>query len=271
VTAPVTAPPTLTHRIEGDGPAVVLLNGGMMSLSAWEPLAARLRERYRVLRFDFRGQLLSPGAPPSTLAGHASDVAALLDHVGWRAAHFVGTSYGAEVAIELAAQAPERALSLFLVAAMDRATPEFRRQSERTRAVLAEVLAGGERGPFFDLLVEGAYSPAYRQRAAATLATRREQIDQLPLAWFEGVLGMVDAVEAFDLGDRLSAVRAPACVVLSRADAMMDPERSRALAAAIGAELVEHPNAGHALVAEEPEWIARVLLRFLAAVEEETR
>jgi hypothetical protein len=44
----------------------------------------------------------------------------------------------------------------------------------------------------------------------------------------------------------------------------MPPERGRALAAAIpGARLAEHPTSGHALVAEEPEWLVERALTFL--------
>ena len=86
----------LTHRIEGEGPPVVLLNGGMMTFPSWEAFAAPLRARYRLLRFDFRGQLLSPPTPsdamPSDLAGHAADVEALFDRLGWESAHPVGAS-----------------------------------------------------------------------------------------------------------------------------------------------------------------------------------
>ena len=71
----------LAHRLEGEGPPVVLLNGGMMTFPSWEAIAAPLRARYRLLRFDFRGQLLSPPSAadvlPSDLAGHALAVPAL--------------------------------------------------------------------------------------------------------------------------------------------------------------------------------------------------
>src|SRR3990167_6918619 len=129
----------LAHRIEGQGPPVVLLNGGMMTFASWEPIAARLRERYQALRFDFRGQLLSPGEPPAELAGHADDVAALLDRVGWPSAHCVGTSFGALVAVELAARAPGSVRSLLLATAMDRTTPALRSQCDAMRALLAEI------------------------------------------------------------------------------------------------------------------------------------
>ncbi len=60
-----------------------------------------------------------------------------------------------------------------------------------------------------------------------------------------------------------SGTRLPAVVALAVHDRVIAPERSRALAAALGADLVEHPTSGHALVAEDPEWVAGVCLGFL--------
>lgn len=254
----------LTHRFEGAGSPVVLANGGMMTFASWEPIAGRLRARHATLLFDFRGQLLSPGPQRATLADHAEDLIDLLDAVGLESAHLVGASFGAEVALELAARRPTRVRSLTLATAMDRATPAFRKGSAAMRASLAEVLSGAERGGFYDVLVAGVYSDAYREREAATIAARRAQVDRLPLEWFAGVDGLLDAIEDFDLTARLREVRCPALVVIAADDRVMDRERSEALAFALGAEVAVHPTSGHALVAEDPEWLAQVCLDFLA-------
>lgn len=267
----MTASDVLTHRIEGAGAPVVLLNGGMMTFPSWEAVAAPLRARHRLLRFDFRGQLLSPPATadevPSDLAGHAADVEELLDRLEWPSAHLIGASFGAEVALELAASRPERVRSLVVITAMDRETPQFRRGSDEMRAVLARRLQGGDRALFYDLLVEGVYSAGYRRAEAATLAARRAQTDQLPLAWFEGVDRLLAALEGFDLTSRLERVRCPALALLAADDRIMDEERARALAAAIRAEVAVHPTSGHALVVEDPDWVAAACLAFLERVE----
>jgi pimeloyl-ACP methyl ester carboxylesterase len=265
----------LAHRIEGEGPPVVLLNGGMMTFPSWEAVAAELRPRFRLLRFDFRGQLLSPASAadpvPGDLAGHAAGLEALLDHVGWDSAHLVGASFGAEVALELAAGRPERVRSLVAITAMDRETPEFRRGSDEMRAVLAHLLAGEGPARFYDLLVEGVYSAAYRESEAATLAARRAQTALLPRAWFEGVDRLLAALEGFDLAPRLGRVRCPALALLAAGDRIMDVGRARAMAAAIGAEVAVHPTSGHALVVEDPSWVARACLAFLDRVEPDLR
>lgn len=257
----------LAHRLEGEGPPVVLLNGGMMTFPSWEAIAAPLRARHRLLRFDFRGQLLSPAAAPAgvpaDLAGHAADLAALLDQVGWSSANLVGASFGAEVALEFAAARPERVRSLVVITAMDRETPEFRRGSDEMRALLARRVAHGDATEFYDLLVEGVYSSAYRQAEAATLEARRAQTGALPEAWFAGVDQLLAALEGFDLTARLGRIRCPALALLAADDRIMDGDRARALAAALAAEVAVHPTSGHALVVEDPDWVARACLAFL--------
>lgn len=267
MTAPVPTAAPLAHRVSGEGPPVVLLNGGMMSFAAWEPFVDGLGPGYQVLRFDFRGQLLSPGEGPGDLAGHAADALAVLDRVGWASAHWIGASFGGVVAVEAAARAPERARSLTVVTAMDRETPEFRRDGEATHRILAEILAGGDRGRFYDHLIDGVYSAGYRAAEAATLAARRPQVAQLPLAWYAGIDRLLAAMAGFDLTPRLARVRCPALTVLAADDRVMSDERARALAAAIGAEIAVHPSAGHGLVAEDPAWLAGVCRDFLDRVE----
>lgn len=58
---------------------------------------------------------------------------------------------------------------------------------------------------------------------------------------------------------RLSAATpslASALVLTGPRDRMVDPTCSRAIAAAIGAELREHPTAGHDLPLDDPDWVA---------------
>lgn len=259
--------PLLAHLVEGEGEKLVLLNGGMMTCASWEPVAARLRERYCVLRFDFRGQLLSPLAAdqPSLpgLLNDAADLATLLDALGWGAAHFVGTSFGAEVALELAAHEPRRFRSLVAITAMDTATEEFQRQNLHLQAVMRDILEGGPREPFWRALLDEVYSDDYLQREREVMEARAAKLDLLPASYFEGIGRILRAVDGFDLSPRLARYPFPSLVVIAAEDRVMLPERSQALAAAIGAEVVIHESAGHGLVAEEPQWVADLCRQYL--------
>lgn len=266
----------LAHRVDGeegtdrdaaaDRGTVVLLNGGMMSIAAWEPICRPFAEHYRVLRSDFRGQALSPGEPHGELEGNVADVVALLDHLGIERAHVVGASFGAEVGLLLAALEPERVSSLIAVTATDVVTRRMRKSGKPIRRVIGEILDASEkdRGRFHDVLVAEVFAPAWAEGHREELKTRRGQIAELPDPWFRGLLGLLDCVEGVDLRPHLGKIECPTLVVIAGGDRAMPRKRSLALADALAdAEVAELEGAGHALVAEDPAWLVDTCLAFL--------
>jgi pimeloyl-ACP methyl ester carboxylesterase len=162
-----------------DGEAVVLLHGFPQVGSSWEVLTPPLTEAgYRVLAPDQRGYAptaLAKGRRAYRMSELAGDVVALLDEAGIDRAHVVGHDWGAAAAWAVAAEAPERLLSLTALSvphpsAMIRASftstqalkswymlfvqlpwlPELllnpRRPAARRRLVRALVASGQERG-----------------------------------------------------------------------------------------------------------------------------
>lgn len=254
----------LAHRVEGDGEPLLILNGGLMTYAAWGPVSARLADRHRLILNDLRGQMLSPGVAPSALAENVDDLTALLDHLEIESVHVLGTSYGGEVALFLAALQPERVRSLIAVTVMDYATDAIWRGVEDLRLLVEEALAGGDRGRLHDRVVEEVYSASYRAEHAQELAARRTQVASLPDVWFQGLEGIMVAMENLDARPYLGAIRCPTLVVVAAEDEVIPPERSFALASAIdGAETRVHETSGHALVAEDPHWLADACLEFL--------
>ena len=246
------------------GPPVLLLNGGLMSIASWEPIASLLGERHPVLRCDFRGQLRTPGPAHRELAPNADDLVALLDALELERVHLFGTSFGGLVGLLLAARHPERVASLVAVTVSDRTTLRMTETTRGLRRVVAGILAGADGGGLLEAMVDDIYSASFRRENRQMLAARSRQVAGLPPAWFESVDGILAAVETFDLGAEAARIRCPTLVVVAADDRVMPPERGRALAAAIpGARLAEHPVSGHTLVVEDPEWLAREALAFL--------
>ena len=266
VARPVDAPPVLAHRFDGAGasPPLLLLNGGFMSFGAWEPCASLLARHVRVLRCDFRGQLLTPAPAHRDIAANVADVVALLDHLGLPRVHVLGTSFGGLVGLLLSARHPGRVASLVAVTVTDHADEAIRAGSREMDGILREIAAGADPGIFHDVLVRDVYSAAYREANRDLLATRRRQVGFLPPWWFAALDDLLLAIAAVDLRPELGSVECPTLVVVAGDDRVTLPERGRAVAAAVpGARLVEHPTSGHVLIAEHPEWLVEQVLAFL--------
>ncbi|HEX3723364.1 MAG TPA: alpha/beta hydrolase [Nitrolancea sp.] len=103
-----------------DPPAeVVLLHPGLGGngrlFRAWVPLLA---DRFRVLRVDARGQGFSPRPAGYVYSAETwlSDVLDVLDHLAIERVHWVGSSGGGIMGQYAAINAPERLISLSLIA-----------------------------------------------------------------------------------------------------------------------------------------------------------
>ena len=201
----------LAHRVTGnpDGPPLFLLNGGLMTMAAWEKIAAPLEDAFRIVRCDFRGQLFSPGVPEPRLEPHAEDLVALLDALEIERIHAAGTSFGALVALRLAALHPERVASVIAITATEKVTPELWAASARVRDACLEAVAGGDGGRVYDLVIPATYSPEYLEANAATLALYRRQVGLLPAAWYAGLAPIIGVLEGLDLTPYLPLIQAP--------------------------------------------------------------
>ncbi|MDX1548334.1 MAG: alpha/beta fold hydrolase, partial [Rhodothermales bacterium] len=102
---------------DGDGPAVVLLPGGMLDTSTltWRYTLDALPPRWRVFAPDLPGygRSAKPDVSYST-AYYVDFLAAFLDALGLRRAHLCGSSMTGAVVLGLALRAPERAASVVL-------------------------------------------------------------------------------------------------------------------------------------------------------------
>jgi len=117
-----------------DGPVVVLLHGFGLDRRMWEPQAG-LAEQFLLVTYDLRGFGASAPMDPAVPYTHAEDLFALLDQLGVGAAALVGLSFGGLVAVQAAAQSPDRVRALVL---MDTLLPGVRFDPE-CRAGFAEV------------------------------------------------------------------------------------------------------------------------------------
>jgi pimeloyl-ACP methyl ester carboxylesterase len=132
---------SLYYRDQGHGTPLVLLHGGLLTSTEWEPVARELTDGFRVITPDSRGHGRSTN-PNGELsyAAIADDVAALLAALGLRRPVVGGWSDGGQVALELAVRHPGLAGALIVGAAH----PDFSASGLRAahRALLGADAAG---------------------------------------------------------------------------------------------------------------------------------
>ncbi len=110
----------LAYSVTGDSAGtaapVVLLHGLSQQRSFWDPVVRRLRAApVAVLDQRGHGESDTPIDADFSVGACADDVLTLLDRLGWERAIVVGHSWGAAVALAVAARAPERVGAAVLV------------------------------------------------------------------------------------------------------------------------------------------------------------
>lgn len=111
-----TEAPRLARWRAGSGTPVLLLHGGPgLSYDYLDPLEAELGEGYDVAAFQQRGLPPSTEDGPFTIGDHVSDVARVLDALGWERAVVLGHSFGGHLALHVALALPERLIGVLVV------------------------------------------------------------------------------------------------------------------------------------------------------------
>ena len=106
----------MAYRMEGNGPALLLLHGIAGSSRTWRDVIPRLTDRFTVIAPDLMGHGESEKPVGDySLGAFASGVRDLLEVLGIDRASVVGQSFGGGVAMQLAYQHPERCERLVLV------------------------------------------------------------------------------------------------------------------------------------------------------------
>lgn len=99
------------YACEGD--AIIFLHFGGGNLRVWQRVVSYFQERYRLILVDLRGH----GKSDRPATGYhidemAQDVIGVMAHLELEQAHIVGSSLGAEVALSIAANHPEKVHSI---------------------------------------------------------------------------------------------------------------------------------------------------------------
>ena len=265
----------LHYEVSGQGEPVVLIPGLGLDRSYFAAAIPQLERFAKVISLDLRGVGQSAKPPgPYSMRLWAEDVSALLDHLGERRAHVVGSSLGGCVALELVDQRPDQVASLVLVAAFS----ELDRSLElnfRLRIAIVEQL--GMTDVLADHMLLWTLSRRFietergKQAAAAIQQAVRRNSPALYASFLRAILefGRVLPEQAGQpkVTERLSQIAVPTLLVVGADDILTPVSFSRKIQERIpGAELAVIPDCGHITFVEQPDENARLVVDFIHRV-----
>ncbi len=258
----------LYYEESGTGPQTVVFAHGL-GWSTWlfHPQIAVLKDRYRCLAFDFRGQ----GRSQVTKTGYdldtlAVDTAELILQLKAAPCHLVGLSMGGMIGIRLALRRPELLRSLVLLNAT--AEPEAIVKQVRYRLMARFCQLFGVR-PILNEVLRVLVSPHFMSNPArsdlrAECRRQLERIDRFGIC--QATLGVCRRA---GLHREIGKICHPTLIIAGAEDQAISVSRARALHAGIaGSSLLLLDGVGHASAIEAPEAVTRALADFLARVPE---
>ncbi|MDI3309333.1 MAG: 3-oxoadipate enol-lactonase [Acetobacteraceae bacterium] len=213
---------------------VLLLHSLGTNLHMWDPQAAALAKRFRVIRPDMRGHGLTEApAGPYTMERLARDGLAVLDALGVKRAHVAGVSIGGRIAMGMAALAPERVASLMLCdTALEFGPPESWQQR-------IEAVTQGGMAAVVDAVM-GRW--VLDHSLASSKGLRRMLLTTDPA----GYAGCAAALRDCWATEVLGKLHCPTTVVVGDRDASTPPSAAQAIHEAVpGSRLVIIPEAAH--------------------------
>ena len=253
---------TLEYEIEGEGPALLLINGMGSHLEVWDDTVKDLVRDFRVIRFNHRGIGRSGRLEgPYGVDRMAEDAADLMTALHIPRYAVAGISLGGFVAQALARQQPKRLTALVLVATSlggaDHIAPD------------PEVLTYFQ--TMFTMTAEE------RARRGLSLALHPDFAAAKPV-WFEErvafmiehppppatVQAQVLAAMVFQGRDKAESIRVPTLILHGDADRIVPSANGEKLAATIpGSRLIFLKKAGHLCIIDAAPATARAITDFL--------
>jgi len=248
-------------------PTIVFIHGAQNDHSVWG-LQSRwfAHHGYGVLAVDLPGHGRSGGAAMASVEAMADWLLAVLDAAGVRRALLAGHSMGSLVALEASLRAPDRVRGLAMLG-----TTYPMKVSDSLLAT-----ARDDEGAAIDMVniwshSSIAHKPSSPGPGFSVLGGSRRLMQRMsainPDALFHTDFA---ACNAYANGEAAAnAVRCPAVFIFGAKDMMTPPRSTKTLTGAIAHGKVVTVDAGHSLMAEQPDAVLDALIAFAGRLEKE--
>ncbi len=249
-----------------DRPTILLSHGLLWDTMLFHRQVAALRDRYRVVCYDHRGQGRSevPDVRSISIETLFEDAIALIEALELGPCHFAGLSMGGFVGLRIGIRRPDLLRSLILIETS--ADAEHPSQLRRYR-LLNTIARTFGLGP-----VANQVMPLMFGRTMIRDQTRRRELaywrDRL-LANRRTIDRAVNGViERASVYDQIHSIAVPTLIIVGEEDQALPPPHSVRMHETIaGSKLMRVAGAGHTSTIERPEIINRAIADFVAMVE----
>ncbi|MCB1042472.1 MAG: alpha/beta hydrolase [Acidobacteria bacterium] len=251
------------HYIErGSGNETVLfLHGLLWDTRLYEPQYEALKDRYRCVAFDFRGQ----GQSEVTMTGFDMDTlyedcVAFIETLGIGACHVVGLSMGGFVAMRLAARRPDLVKSLILLETSCEVEPKV--VSYRMLNFIARWFGFG---PVINRVMPIMFGKTFMsdpEREALRKELAQRIMNNHRVGITRAVRGVIDRL---GIESELALIKAPTLIMVGDEDVGTVPQKAQHIHHLVqGSQLEIIKRAGHTSTLEEPEQVNQHLTTFLS-------
>ncbi|MEP3436565.1 MAG: alpha/beta fold hydrolase [Hoeflea sp.] len=262
----------IAYATSGHGPMIMRAGHFLTHLEMdwksliWRPYLNALGQDHTLVRYDQRGTGLSdPILSNTVLDSHVADLEAVANAAGLDRFPLIALSQGVPIAIQFAANHPERVSCLVLYGGYTegRALRDGGQSSEAADAMMTLMREGwGKPESAFMRAFTSLFCPGASRDQLADLVDM-----QLASTSPENAGRIRMAIDRFTVVDQLENIQVPTLVIHSRNDSVHPLSEGQKLASNIArAELVVLESANHILLPGENAWSewARATLEFLA-------
>jgi len=249
------------YRMEGSGPAVILIHGVGLDLTLWEPQVQALARHYTVIRFDMLGHGQSAKPPGQrTIRDYAVQLENLHRYLQLDQVAIVGFSMGGLVARAFAQAHPDLVAKLVILSSV------FKRSDAQREGVLGRYRQAVEDGPqiLIDAAIDRWFSPEYAASNPGVIGAVRARLESNDPAGFLAAYRLFADAD-LNMPGAVSDITCPTLVTTGELDPGSSPEMSTRMAAAIpGAICRILPGLRHMAPVEGADQVNEMLLEFLS-------
>jgi 3-oxoadipate enol-lactonase len=251
----------VAYRVEGTGPALMLLHGtGGNSETNWSQVVGSLAHRHTVIRPDYSGsgKTVDDGRT-LTVPMLAAQAVAAAEQARATPFDLVGFSLGGSIAIYIAAEYPHLVRSVTLLSGfLSSADTRQKLQWELWRDLIRL-----DRSAMARFLLLTGFSPDFLAGMAEQDVAQILQ-DLLATNNWDGLARQVELDLTLDVREQARRIAKPVLVIGCTHDYMVPPALSRSLAEIIPNSRYVEIATGHLSTVERPDQVAHSILDFVS-------